>query len=519
MTLRKFQQEIKDLSIKIANKDKTKEIFLSVCAGGGKSSVPSILADELINRGSFEKICWIAPRIGLVSQGEDDFVNSFIPHGLKIRHATNTGNLSRDREGYITTMQSVISSPQLHIDEISKYKYILFIDEFHFISENNVFKKKLSEMISKAELVIYASGTIERGAGDKVAYVPYNKDGSIDTRNTDTRKWIIYSRQQALIDKVITPLKFHILDGTGLYKDKDGIERKFDSLEDSSDRLKCALETGFSEQLLNKGLSIFEEQRYKIPTAKMIVVASSIELATQYKEYLRSVSKYKTEIATSKDSTRATKNIHNFKHGDIDILVGIGKFYIGFSVKEIVVITALTHIRSTPWLDQMQARSNRLLPNKDYGHIIAPADDKLKKYIKKLEREQIIYAESLQPEGKGQKNENPDEIRQIESLHSDIIGEEKPRIKLDSEQEQDLRKEITQTINKIINNKCKKIINGKEVIVKTNAVKHRKLLWARIMIQINAGRDEDGKLIKIPVAEMTIKQLEQVEKHLSIYLQ
>ena len=252
MPLRKFQHQTYKICNDICKGVDIKKLFLDVCPGGGKSTVPAILADTLLKQNIYDKVLWIAPRENLVIQGENDFINSFIKHDKIIRAAKNIDvNFSKDRHGYITTMQSVIANTILHENELRKYRYILFIDEFHFLSLNNIFKNEIDKLVNLAKLVIFASGTIERGQGDKIAYVPYLPNGEIDTTDTTTTKWIIYTRKDALEEKAITPLKFRTIDASGKYIDKSSIERSFANLGIKSDNLKCSLQTGFAYQLID----------------------------------------------------------------------------------------------------------------------------------------------------------------------------------------------------------------------------------------------------------------------------
>lgn len=516
MTLRKFQRQTYKLCSQICNGADIKEIFLDVCPGGGKSTVPAILADTLLKQGIYDKLLWIAPRENLVIQGENDFINLFIKHDKIIRAAKNSDiDFSKDRHGYITTMQSVIANTVLHENELKKYRYILFIDEFHFLSMNNRFKAEIDKLINLAKLIVFASGTIERGQGDKIAYVPYLDNGEINTIDTQSTKWVIYTRKDALNEKAITPLKFKTIDASGKYIDKSSIERSFSNLGRKSDNLKCSLQTGFAYQLIDIAYKKYLSERKKY-NCKMLIIAPNIDVAKDYKNYFSKQSNG-VEIATSDNTSAARKHIYNFKHTNkVNILIGIGMFYIGFSCKPIGVICCLTNIRSIPWLRQMAARANRLFPCKEYGYIIAPADLKFKKFIKIINSEQQKIIATDQEESAKRKKD--DELTQekidITPLFSkaniviDSIGEN--RIIPDSELEKQLRKNITSVINSYVGRKSIKIIDGKKKIVKTESMRRRMLIWFRIMQIVNHGRDVKGKIIKKKIDEMTIKELNKV---------
>ena len=52
---------------------KRRKVTLNVTPGGGKSTLPSILAMHLIPQGLVDIICWVTPRQSLSSQGADSF--------------------------------------------------------------------------------------------------------------------------------------------------------------------------------------------------------------------------------------------------------------------------------------------------------------------------------------------------------------------------------------------------------------------------------------------------------------
>jgi hypothetical protein len=132
-----------------------------------------------------------------------------------------------------------------------------------------------------------------------------------------------------------------------------------------------------------------------------LVVTSNIEQARRHTENLKNMGPHglRLAIATSEDSPEALKAIKKMKAGRLDLLITVAMAYEGLDIPSVSHIIALTRIRSTPWIEQMVARANRI----DHaagpyegqcGFIFAPADPLFKEIVARIEREQLPYLRS-----------------------------------------------------------------------------------------------------------------------------
>jgi superfamily II DNA or RNA helicase len=500
VSLRKHQREIVSVCREILEGKPIRDVILSVTPGGGKSFVPVIIAENLMPAIA-EKICWVVPRNSLKYQGEREFCDPHWQTTKRIRVAENGDDLSRGLGGYVTTYQAVGMDPECHAVEFKRYKYILFLDEFHHIAEGSEWHRAIEPLVKSAVLVVLASGTLSRGDGERIAFLGY-MNGEPLLGNLTTRRVITYSRSAAIADSAILPIRFNLVDGESEWEEMDG-HRSTSALsgEESAKALFTALRTEFADHLLDAALREYFNISYNYREAKMLVVAPNIEIAKAYFDYLARRNLL-VRIATSEDTPQARKNIEDYKRGVYRILVTVAMAYEGLNVPQISVICCLSHIRSVPWLEQCFARANRIAPCKDTAIVYAPADWAFKKAVRMIEEEQLtplnnpddqqelLSGNALEREGN---SEAKPWIIPIGS-RAHLAGETATAPPLDlppcspSDAEKILRKNINGVITTFLDSKP----HG-------NKMAHQKMLYRRMRL-----------ICAKPVKDMNQKELEKV---------
>lgn len=405
--LRKHQQEFSQVIDRIISGEPLRNIYLHVTPGGGKSIIP-IMAGRLIKAGLADRLMWIAPRLSLTDQAEREFINPYFRdmfnHTLKIRQSTNENNPCRGLDGFATTYNAAGMDEGLLFEQFQHYRYILIMDEFHHIQEDSLWHKQISPLWALAKYRIPMTGTLERGDQSRIAFIPYRGHGKTITpflQNGPGTAVIRYTRTDALEEKAIIPLSFHLSDGSAEWEDRRGRKVHVSSMDkmsydDANKALYTALKTEYADHLLTTGIRHWQEHAAKYPGSKCLVVTSNI---TEAKRHIASLSGLsRCDIATSEDSTAALKVINKMKAGKLDVIVTVAMAYEGLSIPEISHIICLTRIRSTPWIEQMTARANRISPSggeyhEQTGHIFAPADPLFKQTMAKIEAEQAPILE------------------------------------------------------------------------------------------------------------------------------
>lgn len=403
MHLRKHQFELQEMIDKIISGSSIKKIIIEATPGSGKSMLPMI-AGKLITQGLADALCWIVPRKTLQLQGEQNFQDprfrEVLGHSLTIRTSTNDSEPCRGLDGMITTYQAIgVDNLSLVAADFLKKRYVLVLDESHHVGVGSLWHTALMPIVSRAKYLIMMTGTISRGDGDRIAFLPYDSAGekACPQLDTDSSTGVVrYTRRDALAEKAILPLSFHLSSGNARWIDKDGALREADiskaTRDIASQALFTAISTGFAETLLEAGVKHWQGARKINKGAKLLIVTAS------HKEAKRVSAKLDEkwlvhEIATSHESAEAHRAINRLRQGRTNILVTIAMAYEGLDCPEITHIVCLTNIRSTPWIEQMVARAVRVDPQAgpyetQTGFIFAPDDVYFREIVNKIESEQ-----------------------------------------------------------------------------------------------------------------------------------
>ena len=442
MPLRKHQQDFNDVMDDCINGADFNTVLLRATPGAGKSTIPAQAAKKLIPAGIAERLCWIVPRDALRSQGEGNFLDPYFrkmfDHRFSIRAATNEVRPCRGTHGFVTTYQAIGFDNRIAINEFKKHRYILVLDEFHHCELNGKWAENIQPLVDMAAFIVLMTGTLERGDGKAIAFIPYQQkrnDGYkeyLPDLSAPGIRYIEYTRAQALRDKAIIPMQFYFHDGSAEFE-RDGRRTRIESIsnampEDIGAALYTAMRTDYAKELLAVAVESWMKWKKKIRTAKLLVVCADFETAKESLTHLRKIVSHRpADIATSHDAGAQLK-IKKFKNGKLDILVTIAMAYEGLSVEQITHIACLTHIRSTPWIEQMVARAVRIDKAYRYrgqvAHIFAPDDPLFRKIVAKIESEQLAVLENYNP------GRIKDEDRQL-TLFDDGLNElaaENPRV-------------------------------------------------------------------------------------------
>ena len=127
----------------------------------------------------------------------------------------------------------------------------------------------------------------------------------------------------------------------------------------------------------------------------MLVVADSKESSLRFYKRIAAHFPVRTFLSIYTDATGgkleldAVEQIKQFKLTANSILVTCQIAYEGLDEPPISHIASLTHIRSTPWIEQMIARAWRRHEGKDVCHVFVPDDPRMNRVIKRIHNEQI----------------------------------------------------------------------------------------------------------------------------------
>ncbi len=199
-----------------AGETDARDILAAVTPGGGKSLLPVIAAARLIEAGIVERVCWVVPRDSLRLQAEEAFADpawrAALGHALAVRAADNAPDPSRGLAGYVTTYQAVAAAPDLHLREFRRHRTLLVVDEMHHLpaladidpainpddDPASAWSRALLPLLECATVRLLLSGTLERGDGRGILWLPYRTGPKARTREValDAPGWAVigYSR-------------------------------------------------------------------------------------------------------------------------------------------------------------------------------------------------------------------------------------------------------------------------------------------------------------------------------------
>jgi len=411
---RKLQIDFEEVIDGIIAGSSVRKIIIKGTAGAGKSAIP-IIAGKLKTAGIVDALLWTVPRRSLQSQGESNFQDPFFRemfnHQLQIRSSTNEPDPCRGLDGFITTHQAIgIDKAGLTLSEIKSKKYALVIDEFHHFEFMGTWFEAFKDIIEHAHVLILMTGTLERGDGKQIAWCPYRAIGKQlepDLTQTDDTVVIEYTRQDALRDHAILPLKFRFHDGSATWLNDMGKKISVSKLsranpKNASPAIWTALSTEFAIELIDMTMDHWQKYKRFNRRSKILFVTAGIKHAKRALAYLNRMN-CGAELATSHESAEAVDAINRFKYGDTDILVTIAMAYEGLDVPCATHIGCLTHIRSNPWIEQMVARVVRidygspLQYEQQFGYIFAPDDPRMRMIVERIKSEQLAVAKEYRP--------------------------------------------------------------------------------------------------------------------------
>jgi superfamily II DNA or RNA helicase len=420
-----------------------RDILAAVTPGGGKSLLPVIAAQFLIEAGLCERVCWVVPRDSLRLQAEEAFADprwrAALGHGLSVRAAENAPDPCRGLAGYVTTYQGVAAAPDLHLAEFRRHRYLLVVDEVHHLPALGVnegagggasvddaagWSSAIEPLLATAAVRLLLSGTLERADGRRILGLPYRRAaGGREEVDLATPGLAVvgYSRARALAERAVLPVSFGALDGEASWLGPEGESGERPHLgphrlrapaphEATRPALFTALRTGFAEALLRRAFEatrrLRAERRGLLGAAageaprglgKLLVVAPDQVQARRYLDTLRRwVPPHQAHTAALAVSEErgAHETLAAFRlTPEPSVLVTVAMAYEGLDAPEVAVVAALTHIRSRPWLEQMVARATRVDPHAgpyeaQRATVFHPDDPLFARFRWRMEREQ-----------------------------------------------------------------------------------------------------------------------------------
>lgn len=154
--------------------------LVDVGTGCGKSLIPQIGLKVCRELGIAENVCIVVPTEPLQRQCAQDFQDidqrQRLGHSFSIFEAGNEVNPAKGLDGYCTTYHSIgRDAGGVNLHAFRQKPYLLVLDECHHVARNSSWQVALQPLVDAAARVVLMSGSLERGDGQPIAFLPYKE--------------------------------------------------------------------------------------------------------------------------------------------------------------------------------------------------------------------------------------------------------------------------------------------------------------------------------------------------------
>lgn len=398
---RGFQERFINAAIERARSGE-KVTVANVHPGSGKTLAVLMAANELRRAGVIDQVAVFVPRLNLAAQFEHDWKDARgkLEGGAvlgQIDHRNNNPPLIRGQaDGYVTTYDSLVSFPELHLKEVAKRRTLVVFDEaqqlgidYDGISTQSA--RWAAELGKRAQLVFVMSGTPYRADGSPLLFAEYGDPDASGWRPLLAHVEATYL--DGVRDGYLRPFEAVLHDGVSVWQGMGTEPQELVLSETEQGIYRIICEDGYWKPLVDRFVEKLKEQRELVYDGFCgLIAANNQEHAKDIKHYLsKKHAGLEALIAISDDGKEAHKSLREFREGRADVLVTVNMAYVGYDYKPINVILPLTSYRTAGYLRQLVARGLRMMPgvdpNQQVCNLVAPNDPRMRAFVDELRRE------------------------------------------------------------------------------------------------------------------------------------
>jgi superfamily II DNA or RNA helicase len=401
--LRPHQVEIVNIARKIIAGGWNKRLVTAdVIAGGGKSKMASLFANELLNAGHVSSVLHFVPRSALRDQVEADYkeASEFNPGGYRLIKSCNTAPLcSTDEVGVVASFDQLSANPDLYLAWARRRPTLVIFDEVHFLGdeERASWARAAVALADTAKVLLAMSGTIWRHDEKPIPLLEYGPPDETGRRRVKAD--ITYSLSKAIGDRSIKPVEFVLRDGDVTWSfDRDEVEATLSTAERSDERaaLRAFLQRPETwTAVVDDAVGHWNGWKREVYPSRMVVIAFDQMHAREIAKYLDGLG-VSSALAIS-DNEDAHDVVNTFrKHGRPEVLVTVGMVSVGFDASDVTHLVYLSNWRSLPNFVQAIARAMRIdykcsvPPGYQSAFAFAPDDRRLRMLVQWMRDEQAV---------------------------------------------------------------------------------------------------------------------------------
>lgn len=355
-----------------------------------------------MREGYIDQVVVFVPRLNLAAQFELDWEWTrgrlpWVTTMQKLLHRNNDPPLLwPGADGYITTYQSLVVEPMLHIRQVANRRTLVIFDEADRLGADQVnndftLTAKWSEEVGTAAVATFVmSGTPYRADNKPLLFATYADPDATGYRQLNADVSATY--RDGVRDGYLRRFDFRLVDGQYTLRRLNG-ETKH-NIKQTEEKLSELLQNpDIYQPLIDEFVDRLNDQKRKVDMRICGLVAANGQThARKIKQYIdKNYPQMKTLIAVSDDGAAAHKSLRRFKEGRHDILITVSMAYIGYDHKPISVLLLLTSYRSEPYLRQLVARGLRMwneVPiDRQHCLAIVPDDKRMVDFVNALRGE------------------------------------------------------------------------------------------------------------------------------------
>lgn len=410
INLRPWQAEAINKALNCFREDIHRIFLIDAAPGAGKTICASVLAKELLEANSIERVIVIAPRTEVVRQWSAEFKQ------VTGRHMSRVSGSEADIEDYgldvCATWQSIEGLLDGFQNICKQFRTLVICDEHHHAAVEAAWGEGADNAFGLAKHVLILSGTPIRSDGMAPVWFEYNEQGNLNHPEEATYT-LTYG--EAVDLNYCRPITFHrhegrfsvslqggdpiAVSGVGEAQLDDQL-KKINGLQRALDyyRLACTpkyLSDGKSPDLnsyqatmLEWGIDKLDDIRNSMPNAGGLVIAPSIEVAEYMASILEEIDGEKPTVVHNQVKNVESR-IDAFRNTNKRWIVSVAMISEGVDIKRLRILVYLPNAQTELSFRQSMGRVVRTMGSEDdtRAYVVMPTHKIFEEYARRVEAE------------------------------------------------------------------------------------------------------------------------------------
>ena len=333
------------------------DFLVTATPGAGKTLMAMKAAAILHNEGIIDRIIVVVPNSEVKKQWRKTAANLGIDITADFKN--ENGRLPDDVHGVVATYAQVANGKLIWRKLSSKpNRSLVIFDEIHHCQDedNSSWGPSIRDAFDQVIRRLLLSGTPFRTDGNPIPFVKYDDSGRAISDGG-----ISYKR--AIIESVVRPVRFPIMDGEGNYLRGTSFISATASTVDKNEQA-ALMRTLYQEHeswmtsLMTDADNELTRMRDEKPNAAGLIVASDIQKAEAYKLMIEQITGQKASVVHSKDET-SNSTIEKFRTSTQRWIVAVDMISEGVDIPRLSIIVYASNKTTDMWFRQIVGRSVR----------------------------------------------------------------------------------------------------------------------------------------------------------------